>query len=119
MSVYWTSLLALVLSLPTSARAQGRREDQQQRRTALGTPTPMSNRTTVTGSSPRNGPPPTLEPPAQVLQRAVDAYGGRQNVNGVADIVAEGTVTFYASGVAQQPLPVTMIRKGDRQVQRT
>lgn len=39
-------------------------------------------------------------------------------MNSVADIVADGTVTFFAAGVAQPLLPVTVIRKGDRQVQR-
>jgi hypothetical protein len=118
MSLFWTTVLTLMFYLPPSAITQQGSEKQEQRRTALGTPTPMSNRTTLTASG-RNGPPVKLEPPAQVLQRAVDAHGGRQNMNAVADIVADGTVTFYSSGVAQAPLPVTVMRKADRLIQRT
>jgi hypothetical protein len=118
MSVYLTTFLALVVSMPFSTVPQVRQQDQQ-RRTALGTPVAMSNRKTLTDAAARNGPQPKLEPSTQVFQRALEASGGRQSMNGVVDVVADGTVTFYSSGVAQQPLPVTLIRKGDRQVQRT
>jgi hypothetical protein len=62
--------------------------------------------------------PTNKEKPAETLERAVNAHGGRQALTSVRDSVSEGRLTFFSGRGAKNTIDVTVIRKGDSRVQR-
>src|SRR5204863_8631832 len=69
------------------------------RRTSLGTPTPFPIQQLLDVQKTKNktSTPTPLEPVAQVLDRAANTHGGRQNLKNVSDSVSEGTFTTYTA----------------------
>ena len=60
----------------------------------------------------------TREKPAEIVDRAVTAHGGRQTLASVQDSVSEGRLTFFTGKTQKNTIDVTVIRKGDSCLQR-
>jgi hypothetical protein len=58
------------------------------------------------------------ERPADTVERALNAHGGRQAWNSVRDSISEGKLTFFTGKTSKNTVAVTVIRKGDSHVQR-
>jgi hypothetical protein len=86
----------------------------------LGTPTPFPIQQLADAQKYQNKPntPTPLEPVTQLLDRAVNTHGGRQNLKSVADSVSEGTFTTYTAAGEKHTYPLTVTGKGDGRLQR-
>src|SRR5882672_9317430 len=84
----------------------------QESRTPLGVQRPMP-------ASPSARPTPApAETPAQVVARAVAAHGAQWATGQIQSSVAAGRLTYFANGAPAATFDVTLLRKGDRQIQR-
>lgn len=87
---------------------------EEPRVTPLGTKLPVPDLLT------RNENPPVLvEGVAEVIRKAVEAYGGRDVLDSVRDSVAAGRLTFFAIEGPKSTFDVTVVRQGNSQIQRT
>jgi len=59
-----------------------------------------------------------LETAPQVLERAALTYGGHNAVNGIADSVAEGTMTLFTARGSQATFEMKLLVKGKTKLQR-
>lgn len=58
------------------------------------------------------------EKPEEIIERAVNAHGGRQALTSVQDSISEGKLTYFTSKSAESTIDVIVIRKGDSRIQR-
>jgi hypothetical protein len=81
--------------------------------------TPLGTQQPKPANRPEKKPEPdNKEKPAVVVERAIDAHGGRQALNSIHDSVAEGTLTFFSGKSSTNTIDVTVIRKGTSRLQR-
>ena len=82
--------------------------------------TPLGTQRPKTGllNSPGQARPANQEQPAAVIDRAVNAHGGRRALDSIRDSIAEGRLTFFTGKTPKNTVDVTVIRKGDAQIQR-
>ena len=111
-------LIALSIVLALTARGVMAQSGAGQspalpRETPLGTQRPKPDPPTE-----KKPDPVSKENPKEVIDRAVNVHGGRQNLNSIRDSVSEGRLTFYAGKSAKNTIDVTVIRKGTSRIQR-
>jgi hypothetical protein len=85
----------------------------QERETPLGTQKPFP-----VASPPQEPPTPPREPPGQTIARVLAAYGPQWTSGQVQDSVAEGKLTYFTVDGSQVTFNVTLVLKGDHDVQR-
>ena len=98
------------------SQSSGRGQPQVSPRvTPLGTQRPKPD---PLNRSDRKSEPATKEKPAEIIERAFNAHGGRQALTFVRDSVSDGRLTFFAGKSPKNTIDVTVIRKGDSRLQR-
>jgi len=80
--------------------------------------TPLGTQRPKPDASKRPEKPADKESPSQVLDKTINAHGGRELLASVQDSVAEGTLTFFSGKNPRNTLDVTVTRKGGSRVQR-
>jgi len=58
------------------------------------------------------------EKPEEIIERAVNAHGGRQALTSLQDSISEGKLTYFIGKSAESTIDVIVIRKGDSRIQR-
>jgi len=111
----------LLLTMPAFLFA-GVAEAQQPspaRRTPLGTPSPFPIDALKEAQRGKTAAPTIpLEPLNQAVERVATAHGGRQALKNIAAVQAEGTLTVFEATGASKSYPLTLLAKGEGQIQR-